>query len=86
MIRTVVAALLFGLSASHAIGADLAPPPAPKAVSGKALPFAPPPPSISVEEGVMCAADIKPCPDGSSVIRNPAQACAFDLCPGDTQP
>jgi hypothetical protein len=85
MIRSVVIALLLGLGASNAFADDVTPP-APKAVPGKGLPFAPPPPPISVEEGVLCAADIKLCPDGSRVIRNPAQACAFDLCPGEPQP
>jgi hypothetical protein len=53
--------------------------------AGKPLPVAPPPPPMS-DEGIFCAADVKRCPDGSFVSRNPASGCAFDLCPGAGKP
>lgn len=53
--------------------------------AGKPLPVAPPPPSMS-DEGIFCTADVKPCPDGSFVSRNPANGCAFDPCPGAGKP
>jgi hypothetical protein len=53
--------------------------------AGKPLPAAPPPPLLS-GEGIVCAADVKPCPDGSFVSRNPANGCAFDACPGAGKP
>lgn len=48
------------------------------------LPPAPPPPAMQ-EEGGACAADVRQCPDGSFVSRNPAKACAFDACPGEAK-
>jgi hypothetical protein len=38
------------------------------------------------EAGGACAADVKQCPDGSFVSRNPAKDCAFDSCPAATTP
>lgn len=32
---------------------------------------------------VMCPADVKQCPDGSYVGRNPAAGCAFFACPNE---
>ncbi len=48
------------------------------------LPPAPPPPAMA-EEGGSCAADVRQCPDGSFVSRNPAKGCAFDACPGENK-
>lgn len=48
------------------------------------LPPAPPPPAMQ-EEGGACAADVRQCPDGSFVSRNPAKGCAFDACPGENK-
>jgi hypothetical protein len=79
------AVLLVALTACASTGTATAAKPASQPASGKALPFAPPPPSMSVEEGIMCAADVRQCADGSSVSRNAAKACAFDPCPGETQ-
>jgi hypothetical protein len=55
--------------------------PASRASSGKPLPYAPPPPPLP-DEGVACAADVRQCPDGSFVSRNPDLSCSFDPCPG----
>jgi hypothetical protein len=35
------------------------------------------------DEGIVCAADVKQCPDGSTVSRDPARGCAFNPCPGE---
>jgi len=37
-------------------------------------------------EGIFCTADVRQCPDGSFVSRNPANGCAFDSCPGAGKP
>ncbi len=37
-------------------------------------------------ETATCAQDIKQCPDGTTVGRNPDLNCDFDPCPGDTGP
>jgi len=50
-------------------------------VAGKPSPAAPPPPPMS-DDPIVCAADVKQCPDSTYVSRNPANGCAFDLCPG----
>jgi hypothetical protein len=49
------------------------------------LPPAPPPPTIADDLGA-CAADVRQCPDGSFVARDPARRCAFAPCPGDNRP
>jgi hypothetical protein len=67
------AMLLFTLGACGSVGAQPA--------TGKALPPAPPPPPMP-DEPVACTADVKQCPDGRFVRRNPANGCAFDACPG----
>lgn len=51
-------------------------------VTGKLVPAGPPPPPMP-DEGIACAADVRQCPDGSYVSRNPANNCTFDLCPGE---
>ena len=33
------------------------------------------------DDPIMCATDVRPCPDGSYVTRNPALNCEFDQCP-----
>lgn len=84
MMKALVTALLLAaLTACSSTGMDTAAPPHPKPVSGKALPFAPPPPSMP-EEGTECAADVKQCADGSTVSRNVTQDCAFDRCPDES--
>lgn len=50
-----------------------------------ALPAAPPPPLVA-DDPIVCPADVKACPDGSFVSRNPNKGCAFARCPGETQP
>jgi hypothetical protein len=45
------------------------------------LPPAPPPPALA-DDPLLCTADVQACPDGSFVSRDPAQGCAFRLCPG----
>ena len=82
----VAAVLLVALSACGSVGTDPSAKPASKGGAGKTLPFAPPPPAISEAEGLACAADVKQCPDGSTVSRNPAQDCAFNACPGAGKP
>lgn len=67
------AALLLMLAAC---GTFPAPP-----VAGKAAPAGPPPPPMP-DDPIVCAADVRQCPDGSTVSRNPARGCAFAPCPG----
>ncbi len=81
--RALAALLLLGLAACASVDADTATKPEPRTAAGKPLPYAPPPPPMPEEVG-SCAADVKQCPDGSYVSRNPAKDCAFDACPGDT--
>jgi hypothetical protein len=85
MMKAFLAALLiFTLSACNPV-LDAPATPAARAASGKPLPYAPPPPPLP-EEGIACAADVKQCPDGSFVSRNPATSCSFDRCPGEPTP
>ena len=72
MIRTLAAAALLLMLAACGTSPS---------VAGKPAPVAPPPPPMS-DDPIVCAADVKQCPDGSYVSRNPANGCAFDLCPG----
>lgn len=57
--------------------------PAPKAK--KPSPAGPPPPEMSAE-AVVCPADVRPCPDGSFVSRDPDNGCVFRRCPGAADP
>lgn len=75
MRRVLVVGLLLMLGAC---GANQAP------AKSRELPPAPPPPAMQ-EEGGACAADVRQCPDGSFVSRNPARGCAFDACPGENK-
>jgi len=50
-------------------------------VARKPSPAGPPPPPMP-DDGIVCAADVKLCPDGSTVSRNPARGCAFNPCLG----
>lgn len=73
------AAMAITLVACSSPGMPSAPP------AGKAaLPEAPPPPLVA-DDAIVCPADVKACPDGSFVSRNPDQGCAFARCPGETQ-
>jgi hypothetical protein len=79
MMRALAAAvLLLALSACGTTVAQTAP-------RTRALPPAPPPPPM-VDDGTVCATDVKPCPDGTYVSRNPANGCAFDACSGNNRP
>jgi hypothetical protein len=49
--------------------------------SGKPAPAGPPPPPIP-DDPIVCTADVKQCPDGSYVSRDPDRGCAFRPCPG----
>ncbi|MHB1083487.1 MAG: hypothetical protein ACYCZA_01395 [Thiobacillus sp.] len=83
MMKALAAALsLAAMTACSSAGMDTAARPHPKTVSAKALPFAPPPPSIP-EAVAVCAADVKQCANGSTVSRNTTLDCAFDRCPGE---
>lgn len=86
MIRARVAVVLIAsLTACGSVGADTAAGSTSASAGTRLpLPFAPPPPSMP-DEGVICAADVKLCPDTRTVSRNLAQACAFDPCPGPNQ-
>ena len=79
--KALAAVLLLALSACGSVGADSAAKPAPRPATGKPLPPAPPPPPMT-DDGGACAADVKQCPDGRYVSRNPEKDCAFDACPG----
>lgn len=79
------AVLLVALAGCSSTAMDTPAQSAPKPVPGKALPFAPPPPAMSEQAGIVCAADVRHCPGGGNVSRNAAKACAFDPCPGETQ-
>jgi len=81
----VAAMLLASLAACSSGGADTAVKPAVPAKAGKPSPYAPPPPPMP-DEGGACPADVKQCPDGSFVSRNPASGCAFAPCPGASKP
>jgi len=85
MKRLAAVLLLAMLGACTSGGADTVAQPANPPQAGKPLPAAPPPPPMS-DEGIFCAADVKQCPDGSFVSRNPANGCAFDPCPGAGKP
>jgi hypothetical protein len=76
--------LLASLAACSSGGADTAVKPVASPKAGKLLPYAPPPPPMP-ETGIACAADVRQCPDGSFVSRNPDHACAFAPCPGAGQ-
>jgi hypothetical protein len=79
MIKTLAAAALLLMLA--ACSAPLTSQPA----AGKPSPVGPPPPPIQ-DEGIACPADVRQCPDGSYVSRNPANGCAFDACPDASKP
>ncbi len=53
-------------------------PAAPKA--NKPSPAGPPPPPLA-DEGIVCPADVRQCPDGTYVSRDPDNGCAFRTCP-----
>jgi hypothetical protein len=35
------------------------------------------------DDRIVCPADVKLCPDGSYVSRDPSRGCAFKPCPGE---
>ena len=84
MKRLVAVLLLATLGACSSGGADTVVQPANPAKTDKSLPPAPPPPPMP-EESIVCQADVRLCPDGSPVSRDPAKACAFKPCPGETR-
>jgi hypothetical protein len=49
----------------------------------KPSPIASPPPPTP-GDAIVCPADVRQCPDGSYVSRDPARGCAFNACPGET--
>jgi hypothetical protein len=75
VIRALAAAVL--LLALAACGTTL-----PGSAQGhrKAAPAGPPPPPMP-DEPLVCPAEVRQCPDGSFVSRNPARDCEFDACP-----
>ena len=81
----VAAMLLASLAACSSGGAEPTVKPAAPAKADKPSPYAPPPPPMP-EEGIVCPADVRLCPDGNFVSRNPASGCAFDPCPGASKP
>jgi hypothetical protein len=40
---------------------------------------------VTPDDAIVCAMDVKECPDGSFVSRNPEKGCEFDSCPEDLQ-
>lgn len=75
MIRFLVAAsLLLMLGACSPLPVQPA--------AGKPSPAGPPPPPMP-DDRIVCPADVKLCPDGSYVSRDPARGCAFNPCPGE---
>ena len=81
--KALAAVLVLGLAACGSVDADTAAKPESRPAAGKPLPYAPPPPPMPEDAG-SCAADVKQCPDGSFVSRDPDNACAFKPCPGDS--
>jgi hypothetical protein len=82
--RLPLAAVVLLASMLAACSATGATPPAPGGetpASPAPVPVPPPPPLE--EDAVVCPADVKLCPDGSWVVRNPARRCEFDPCPGE---
>jgi len=79
VIRTLAAATLLLMLA--ACGTVPVPPHA--QANGKPVPAGPPPPPMP-DTPLVCPTDVRLCPDGRSVIRNPANECEFDTCPGNT--
>ncbi len=79
MIRPVVAAVM--LLALAACGTPLPAGTAFPEGHRKPAPAGPPPPPMR-DDPVVCAADVRQCPDGNFVSRNPDNGCAFDACPG----
>ena len=82
MMKVFLAAMLLVTLAACNPVLDGTAKPVSSATSGKPLPYAPPPPPLP-DEGIACAADVRQCPDGSFVRRNPAASCSFDPCPGE---
>lgn len=86
MIRLLaVAVMSVSLAGCAAPGSDSSSPARQPAAGKRALPEAPPPPTVA-EDALMCTADAKRCADGSYVSRNPNNGCAFNPCPGAVTP
>jgi len=83
--KALAAVLLLALGACSSGGAEPVVKPAAQPKAGKPSPYAPPPPPM-LEEGIVCPADVRQCPDGRFASRNPAQGCAFAPCPGADKP
>ena len=81
MIKFLLAAVM-GLALAACSSPGTGPSKPSRGASGKAaLPEAPPPPVVA-DAPIICTADVKQCPDGSYVSRNPDNGCAFNSCPG----
>jgi hypothetical protein len=80
----VVTLLLLALTGCGS-ASEAARQPAPAESTATSVPAAPvpPPPPIAEEDAIVCPADVKLCPDGSYVSRDPARRCEFDRCPGE---
>lgn len=72
--RLAAAALLLALGACSADPVQPA--------TNKPSPSGPPPPAMP-DDAIVCPADVRQCPDGSHVSRNPDNGCAFHPCPGE---
>ncbi len=83
MLKGLLATLLLLTLAACNTVLDAPAKPESSATSGKPLPYAPPPPPLP-DEGGACAADVRQCPDGSFVSRNPAASCSLRPVPGRT--
>ena len=70
--RALVLAVLWGLAAGCSA-------PAPR--TKQPSPPGPPPPEMA-SETIVCPADVRECPDGSFVARDPDNGCVFRACPG----
>jgi len=83
--KALAAVLLLALGACSSGGAEPVVKPAAPPKAGKPSPYAPPPPPMPGDP-IVCPADVRQCPDGRFVSRNPANGCAFDACPGASKP
>jgi hypothetical protein len=85
MNRALVMTLLMLALTGCGSASEAARQPAPAQGTAATVPAAPvpPPPPIPEEDAIVCPADVKLCPDGSYVARDPAKRCEFHPCPGE---